>query len=235
MKIKDGNKEIFIRDSISNITTNGTGNPLNINLSKNNENEKTYNIDITDNFLKENIKSNTLEITKDSTGKGISIENNLGGATYTGGNGIEITPENEISITTSKFLRDISLDGEFVEWGGTSYVKVDLTSDAKNMLKTTGIDIYKTTSEYSWRTNEYITLCNNNINETSKNKKMTVLQYNKTYFYPFTISSTLVIGGCLTYLSGKVSTLFVVCAKDNDMVFYKTQGEYTKFEPSDLL
>ena len=234
MKIKENGKEIPIRDSITKIIPQGDSNPISISTNKDNENEKSINLSFNNSYLFDNILSDTLNIEKNNEKISINTKDN-GGATYTGGNGIEITPENEINITTSKFLRDISLDGEFVEWGGTSFVKVDLTSNAKNMLRTTGIDIYKTTSEYSWRTNEYITLCNNNINETLKNKKMTVLQYNTTYFFPFTIKSDMVIGGSLTYLGGKVSTLFVVCVKDKDMIFYKTQGEYTKFDPDNLL
>lgn len=227
MKIKENGNEIPIRKSITDLTPQGLYNPISVSKDIN---DKAY-IKFDENFLKNNVKSSTLSITQNGD-KSINIDG--GGSSLSAGKGV-VSDGDTINIDAEKFVEDITINGVYTEWSTTSYAKVDLNEIAKGMLESTGIEIYKAPSERHWNTNKYIDKCNKNINETVSNKKMTVLQYNNTYFYPFTIKQDMVISSALTYFNSKVSIIYVICVKDNDMVFYVSPTSHTKINPDELL
>lgn len=66
MKIKDNDKEISIRDGITEIIPHGENNPISISTNVENENEKSINLSFKDSYLFDNILSDTLDIEKNN-------------------------------------------------------------------------------------------------------------------------------------------------------------------------
>lgn len=227
MKIKENGNEIPIRKSITDLVPQGLYNPISISKDIN---DKAY-IKFDENFLKNNIKSNTLTITQD-TNKSINIEGASSGATA--GKGL-VDNNGTLDIDAQKFVDDISINGKYTKWSATSYAKVDLNETAKAEIEATKVYIHTLVDPlYSFYTDMIIDKFNENINADIP--KLTIVKYNRLYFYPVSrYESNVMIWISGSMIDKKLSVVWMVTQKGSAPVFYNAPTTFTKIsDPTTL-
>lgn len=227
MKIKENGNEIPIRKSITDLVPQGLYNPISVSKDIN---DKAY-IKFDENFLKENVKSSTLSITQNGD-KSINIDG--GGSSLSAGDGL-VSDGNTINIDAKKFERDITIGGNYTKWDVSSYLKVNLNDTAVEEIESTKINIYSLTDPlYSFSAEIINETFKENIDKTIP--KITIVKYNRLYFYPVSrLGSNVMIWISGSMIDKKLSVVWMVTQNGSKPVFYNAPTTFSKIsDPTTL-
>lgn len=227
MKIKENGNEIPIRKSITDLAAQGLYNPISISKDIN---DKAY-IKFDENFLKENVKSSTLTITQNGD-KSINIDG--GGSSLSAGKGL-VSDGDTINIDAKKFERDITIGGNYTKWDASSYLKVNLNDTAVKEIESTKIYIHELTNPlYSFYSEIINDTFKENIDKTIP--KLTIVKYNRLYFYPVSrYASNVMIWISGSMIDKKLSVVWMVTQNGSNPVFYNAPTTFSKIsDPTTL-